>query len=230
MVTRIFGEGRFLFVGGDCDALERQFAGRVEATAFFLSVSELMATPAQNGSAGHFDVAIWCVQRPNIDFASAAEHLAKRADELVLISGDGVELAKPRVLYHWRRSVSSTADNIWRKPGSLETGRLAVEAHLGRMGEPGHVSVDWRTHAYWIKRDLPEAKRISIIIPVRDRIDLLSRCIDSLTRTTAYPNYEIVIVDNDSQSAEAPNILPTRSIDCFATQVRSITLRSTTSE
>jgi GT2 family glycosyltransferase len=109
----------------------------------------------------------------------------------------------PRVLYHWRRSDASTADNIRRKPESLETGRLAVEAHLKRTGKQGHVAVDWRTHAYWIKRDIPEAKKISIIIPVRDRVDLLARCVNSLTSHTRYEPYEIVVVDNDSTSAEA---------------------------
>lgn len=109
----------------------------------------------------------------------------------------------PRVLYHWRRSPTSTADNIRRKPGSLETGRLALEAYLERQQEMGHVTVDWRTHAYWIKRQLLEAKKISIIIPVRDRVDLLARCLDSLTSKTNYAPYEIVVVDNDSQSEEA---------------------------
>jgi O-antigen biosynthesis protein len=109
----------------------------------------------------------------------------------------------PRVLYHWRRSLTSTADNIRRKPGSLETGRLALEAHLERRKETGHVTVDWTTHAYWIKRQLHEAKKISIIIPVRDRVDLLARCLDSLTSKTNYAPYEIVVVDNDSQSEEA---------------------------
>lgn len=109
----------------------------------------------------------------------------------------------PRVLYHWRRSAASTADNIRRKPGSLETGRLALESYLERQGERGHVTVDWRTHAYWIKRELAQAKKISIIIPVRDRVDLLERCLDSLTRETSYAPYEIVIVDNDSQTEEA---------------------------
>lgn len=109
----------------------------------------------------------------------------------------------PRVLYHWRRSLTSTADNIRRKPGSLETGRLALEAYLERQEEIGHVTVDWRTHAYWIKRQLLEAKKISIIIPVRDRVDLLARCLDSLTSKTDYAPYEIVVVDNDSQSEEA---------------------------
>jgi GT2 family glycosyltransferase len=115
----------------------------------------------------------------------------------------------PRVLYHWRRSAASTADNIRRKPGSLETGRLALEAHLERQRTRGHVSVDWRTHAYWIKRDLAEAKPISIIIPMRDRMELVKRCVDSITRETTYAPYEIVIVDNDSQSQEARNFLST---------------------
>lgn len=109
----------------------------------------------------------------------------------------------PRVLYHWRRSRASTADNIRRKPGSLETGRLALEAHLERQAARGHVTVDWRTHAYWIKRDLAEPRPVSIIIPVRDRVELLARCLDSITRETTYAPYEIVIVDNDSQTEEA---------------------------
>src|SRR5205823_3902909 len=108
----------------------------------------------------------------------------------------------PRVLYHWRRSLTSTADNIRRKPGSLETGRLALESHLERTGQPGHISVDWRTYLYWIKRELTEAKKISIIIPVRDRVDLLARCLDSLMSKTSYAPYEIVVVDNGSQSEE----------------------------
>ena len=90
-----------------------------------------------------------------------------------------------------------------RKPGTLETGRLALEAYLERQAGTGHVTVDWRTHAFWIKRQLTEAKKISIIIPVRDRVDLLARCLDSLTSKTSYAPYEIVVVDNDSQSEEA---------------------------
>jgi O-antigen biosynthesis protein len=113
----------------------------------------------------------------------------------------------PRVLYHWRRSRASTADNIRRKPGSLETGRLALEAHLERRAARGHVTVDWRTHAYWIKRDLAEAKPISIIIPVRDQVELLEQCLQSVVGKTTYAPYEIVIVDNDSQTEEARRYL-----------------------
>jgi GT2 family glycosyltransferase len=106
----------------------------------------------------------------------------------------------PRVLYHWRRTENSVADNIRRKPDVLEAARSAIADHLRRCGEDAHVSVEWRTHTFLVARDLAEPRRISIIIPTRDRIDLLSRCIDSVVGKTSYPNYEIVVIDNDSES------------------------------
>jgi glycosyltransferase involved in cell wall biosynthesis len=109
----------------------------------------------------------------------------------------------PRVLYHWRRTLNSTADNIRCKPGMLEAGRLALEGHLERRQEAGHVAVDWRTYLYWVKRELTEAKKITIIIPARDNIELLARCVDSLTSKTSYTPYELVVVDNDGQSEDA---------------------------
>ncbi|MFN2508542.1 MAG: glycosyltransferase family 2 protein [Chthoniobacterales bacterium] len=109
----------------------------------------------------------------------------------------------PRILYHWRRSASSTSDNIRRKPLALEAGKKAIDEHLQRRGEAGYVAIDWRTHAYWVKREIRRAHRVCIIIPARDAIPLLSRCIDSLVKKTGYPDYEIVIVNNDSHSEEA---------------------------
>jgi len=109
----------------------------------------------------------------------------------------------PRILYHWRRSASSTSDNIRRKPKALEAGRKAIEEHLQRQAEAGHVAIDWRTHAYWVKREVRRTRKVCIIIPVRDRIALLSRCLESLLEKTSYQEYEIVLVNNDSVSEEA---------------------------
>jgi len=109
----------------------------------------------------------------------------------------------PRVLYHWRRSGSSSAISPSQKPGQLAAARRAIDEHLQREGIRGHVAIDWRTHAYGVKRELAEAKKISIIILVGDRIDLLSRCIESITTKTNYPNYELVVVGQDNQSEEA---------------------------
>jgi O-antigen biosynthesis protein len=103
----------------------------------------------------------------------------------------------PRVLYHWRRSESSSAISVRQKPEQLEASRLAVEDHLKRRGEPAHVGVDWRTHAFCVRRALLEQKKISVIISTRHGLELLERCIESLTSRTSYPNYEIVIVYDD---------------------------------
>ena len=109
----------------------------------------------------------------------------------------------PRVLYHWRRTATSTADNIWRKPKALDAGKRVIEEHLQRRGEAGYVTIDWRTYAYRVKREICVEEKISIITPMRDRIESLARCLDSLTSITRYHNYEIVIVDNDSPSDDA---------------------------
>jgi O-antigen biosynthesis protein len=103
----------------------------------------------------------------------------------------------PRILYHWRRSESSSAISVRQKPEQLEASRLAIEDHLKRRGEPARVIVDWRTHAFCIRRELSEPKKISVIIRSRRGLELLERCIESLTSRTSYPNYEIVIVQDD---------------------------------
>jgi GT2 family glycosyltransferase len=108
-----------------------------------------------------------------------------------------------RVLYHWRRSATSTSDNIRRKPEALEAGKNAIDEALRRRGEAAHTTVDWPTHAYRVKRDIPARQKIAIIIPVRDGIPLLARCIASIIEKTSYEDYEIAIVDNDSTTAEA---------------------------
>ena len=109
----------------------------------------------------------------------------------------------PRVLYHWRRSASSSAISPWQKPGQLEAARRAIDEHLQRKGIRGHVAIDWGTHAYEVRRELAEAGKISIVIPASDRIELLGRCIESITAKTNYPNYEIVVVGPANQSEEA---------------------------
>jgi GT2 family glycosyltransferase len=109
----------------------------------------------------------------------------------------------PRVLYHWRRSADSSAISVRQKPGQLDATRRAIEDHLKHRGERAHVAVDWRTHAFCIRRELLEARKISIIIPGCHDSGSLERCIESLTSKTSYPNYEILIVQEDTQSPDA---------------------------
>jgi GT2 family glycosyltransferase len=110
----------------------------------------------------------------------------------------------PRVLYHWRRSESSSAISVRQKPEQLDASRRAIEDHLKRRGEAAHIAVDWRTHAFRVRRELPEPTKISIIIPNSHGDEPLERCVESLTSKTDYPNYEILIVRSDNSSSAPP--------------------------
>lgn len=100
----------------------------------------------------------------------------------------------PRVLYHWRRSENSSASDVRQKPGQLEASWRAIEAHLQRRGEPAHVTVDWPTHAFCVRRQLLEPRKISVIIPSSRSPESLNEFVERLISKTSYPNYEIVIV------------------------------------
>jgi GT2 family glycosyltransferase len=116
----------------------------------------------------------------------------------------------PRVLYHWRRTESSSAISVWQKPGQLEASQRAIEEHLKRSGELAHVAVDWRTHAFCVRRELRVARKISVIIPSCHGPERLDRCVESLTSKTSYPNYEIVIVHDGEKSPNAATHFPHR--------------------
>ena len=120
----------------------------------------------------------------------------------------------PRVLYHWRRSENSSAISVRQKPEQLEASRLAIEDHLKRRGESAHVAVDWRTHAFCVRRGLLEPKKISVIVSTCHGLELLERYIEGLTSRTSYPNYEIVIVnDGEFHGASAfPSHFPHRTV------------------
>jgi O-antigen biosynthesis protein len=109
----------------------------------------------------------------------------------------------PRVLYHWRRSESSSAIGVRQKPEQLDASRRAIQNHLQRRGEPAHVSVDWRTHAFRVRRELSQMNKISIIISNPHGDEALKRCVETLTSKTDYPNYEIVTVQSDKSAASS---------------------------
>ncbi len=115
----------------------------------------------------------------------------------------------PRILYHWRRSETSSAISVRQKPEQLESSRLAIEDHLKRRGELARVSVDWRTHAFCTRRQLPASKKISVIIRSRS-VESIEACIETLESRTTYSNYEIVIVRDErlpDYSSRFPHLL-----------------------
>jgi GT2 family glycosyltransferase len=110
----------------------------------------------------------------------------------------------PHVLYHWRAIAGSVALGTREKMYAHRTARRAVEDHLARTGvqatcEPAPNASYHQRVRYALP---PPPPHVTIIIPTRDRVDLLSRCVSSVTRRSTYSNYDIVIVDNGSTEPE----------------------------
>ena len=105
----------------------------------------------------------------------------------------------PKVLYHWRVHRESTAFLPDTKPYAFEAGKRAVEAHLNRIGKKANVEESQDVPgAYKINYEIVGNPNITIIIPNKDNIKLLKRCINSILKLTTYKNYEIFIIENNS--------------------------------
>lgn len=108
----------------------------------------------------------------------------------------------PKVLYHWRCHINSTAANPESKLYAFEAGRKAVEEHYKRMGIPAKVEHSsfygmFRTKYCWQEQPL-----ISIIIPNKDHIADLKKCMDSIEQKSVYRNFEFIIAENNSTEEE----------------------------
>lgn len=111
-------------------------------------------------------------------------------------SADGI-VHVPKVLYHWRMMPGSTALGVGQKSYALEAGCRAIEEHLARTGVRGHVTVNSFGH-YRIHRELDARPDVCIVIPTRDRVDLLRTCVQSVLENTEYRNFRVLVIDNGS--------------------------------
>jgi O-antigen biosynthesis protein len=103
----------------------------------------------------------------------------------------------PRVLYHWRQVPGSAAHDANAKPWAYAAQERCIEAHLQRLGVTGARVVFPSLGRVRIRWPNSGAK-VSIIIPTRDKVELLRACVTSILAQTSYPNYEIVLVDTGS--------------------------------
>jgi GT2 family glycosyltransferase/glycosyltransferase involved in cell wall biosynthesis len=111
----------------------------------------------------------------------------------------------PKVLYHWRALPGSTASSGAAKPASLEAGRRAVADAFERRGIDARVTQPEfaaKGNLGIYSHEFPdEGPAVTIIIPTKNQAAVLRQCIESLRRTT-YRNYEVVIIDNESDDPE----------------------------
>lgn len=112
-----------------------------------------------------------------------------------------------KVLYHWRRSETSTSYNPDAKPGALIGARLALEAALERRGIDAEIIDEKEPFFFRVKRRIKDAPLVSIVIPFRDKPDLLDTCVNSILDHSTWENYEIIAVSNNSRSSETFSLI-----------------------
>ncbi|HJA94003.1 MAG TPA: glycosyltransferase family 2 protein [Candidatus Eisenbergiella merdipullorum] len=110
----------------------------------------------------------------------------------------------PKLLYYWRRHAGSVSSGVEAKPYVVESARGAVADHLRRHGFSNFKITSTRAFEtiFKITYEIIGEPKISIIIPNKDHVEDLKRCITSIIEKSTYDNYEIIVVENNSGTRE----------------------------
>jgi GT2 family glycosyltransferase len=120
----------------------------------------------------------------------------------------------PKILYHMRMAASSTASAITVKSYVHDSGGRAIADYLARNNIKAEVlQIPDRPTNHWVKYDLDTKTKVSIIIPFKDKVDLLKTCLGSIKKKTDYKNYEVILVSNNSTEKETFDYLDKISIE-----------------
>ncbi len=124
--------------------------------------------------------------------------LTDRAEKIVHI---------PQLMYYWRSHAGSVASGIEAKPYAMEAAKGAVAEHLRKHGYEHFRITSTRAFEtiFKISYQIIGNPMISIIIANKDHASDLRRCIDSILERSTYDNYEIIVVENNSETEEIWN-------------------------
>jgi len=106
----------------------------------------------------------------------------------------------PKVLYHRRANLLASPDRD--KCRGRESARRALSDALQRRGLEGSVEDGYLADRFRVRLKVKGAPKVSVIIPTRDNVAFLRRCLESIERLTTYRSYELLIIDNNSRYAE----------------------------
>lgn len=108
-------------------------------------------------------------------------------------------------LYSWRK-VPGSAASIRYKPYAMPAGKLAILDAIERRGIQGDVEDGVYADLYRVRYRIG-SPLVTIIIPTKNQCELLRRCLTSIESKSTYRNYEIIVVDHDSDNPEAVDYL-----------------------
>ena len=98
--------------------------------------------------------------------------------------------------------MNSVAANPESKAYAYEAGCRAIQEHYRRVGI--EAEVEMTKHPGWYRSHvkIQGEPLVSIIIPNKDHIDDLEKCLSSVYEKSTWKNYEILIVENNSEEQE----------------------------
>ena len=108
----------------------------------------------------------------------------------------------PKILYHWRVIEGSTASGVGQKNYAYLAGEKVLQDAIRRRGYHAKVQRLDRILCYNVAFYPTQKHLISIIIPTKDKADVLERCLESIYNKTKGQDYEIIVVDNNSEEQE----------------------------
>ena len=116
----------------------------------------------------------------------------------------------PQILYHWRMLPGSIALGLDEKGKKIEQLQSrAVNAHFQRLGmRATAVSHPRHRHRVLVQPNPRETfPLVSMVILTKDAPQHIGRCLESIFKRTTYPNFEVIVVDNNTTDTKALEIL-----------------------
>lgn len=106
----------------------------------------------------------------------------------------------PEILYHWRAVSGSTALQGDAKNYATSAGLQAIGDYLDSQGLAARAEPGAAPNTYRVRWAIPEpTPLVSLLVPTRDGFDILKPCVEAILSHTDYPNFELLILDNQSR-------------------------------
>ena len=104
----------------------------------------------------------------------------------------------PKILYHWRSHENSTAGNPDSKQYAIDAGKRALEEHYARLGIDAEVRYTGIFIMFESALKVKDNPKVSILIPSKDHVEDLDKCITSIEEKSTWKNFEIIVIENNS--------------------------------
>jgi GT2 family glycosyltransferase len=103
---------------------------------------------------------------------------------------------------------------VHKKAEQLEKAAALLRAEILKSVLPSISEYSWENDSLIFAFKIPEPRPlVSLLIPTRDGLSILQPCVESILEKTTYENFEILILDNQSQKSETLTWLKTIQSD-----------------